>query len=290
MKVKKSNGRKIFDVFNYTLLGLCVLVSLYPIINQVALSFSSAAGVLQNNVTIFPIDFTLGTYESIVADKKFFTGYRNTVMYCVLGTLLGLSMTSICAYALSKKNVYGANRFLKLIVFTMFFGGGLIPTFVLIRNLGFIDTIWAIIVPGCIIPYHLLIMRTYFAGLPMELEEASKIDGMGQLGYFFKIALPLSKPIIATMTLFIAVIYWNDWFAALMYINDTDMQPITLYLRNIMMGATMAAQEGDYDSLSTVSSSVQAAAMVLVITPVLCIYPFVQKYFVTGVMIGAVKG
>ena len=289
--MKKSKSKRVFDIFNYGLLGVILIVTLYPILNQVAISLSSASGILRSTVTIFPKDFTLETYKGLIEQRIFWKNYANTIIYAVFGTALSLAATTLCGYALSKKDVFGSGILLRLIVFTMFFAGGLIPNFVLIRNLGMIDTIWAIILPGAILPYNVLLMRTYFMWLPYELEEASKIDGMGQFGYFMKIALPLSKPIIATITLFIFVVYWNDWFSALMYLNDQEMQPVTLYLRNMMMGATMAAQSGDMDSaMQTIPQSVPAASMVLVITPIICVYPFVQKHFVKGVMIGAIKG
>lgn len=289
--MRKSTSRKVFEVFNYTLLSLFVLFTLYPILNQIAISFSSASGILKDNVTIIPIDFTLETYKNLVAQDVFWLNYLNTIIYTVVGTTIGLASTTMCAYALSKPSVRGRSVILKLIIFTIFFAGGLIPNFALIKGLGWIDTIWAVTIPLAIIPYHILIMRTYFEGLPVELEEASKIDGLGQFGYFIKIALPLSKPIIATMILFIAVIYWNDWFSALIYLNDPKAQPVTLFLRNIMMGAQTAAESGDVgSSIKTIPQSVQAASMIVVTTPILCVYPFVQKYFVKGVMIGAVKG
>ena len=276
--MKKSKSKRVFDIFNYGLLGVILIVTLYPILNQVAISLSSASGILRSTVTIFPKDFTLETYKGLIEQRIFWKNYANTIIYAVFGTALSLAATTLCGYALSKKDVFGSGILLRLIVFTMFFAGGLIPNFVLIRNLGMIDTIWAIILPGAILPYNVLLMRTYFMGLPYELEEASKIDGMGQFGYFMKIALPLSKPIIATITLFIFVVYWNDWFSALMYLNDQEMQPVTLYLRNMD------------SAMQTIPQSVQAASMVLVITPIICVYPFVQKHFVKGVMIGAIKG
>ena len=291
MKMKKSTGRKIFEVVNYTVLALFVLATLYPIINQIAISFSSTKGILQGNVTLLPRDFTLGTYQELLENRDFWINYKNTIVYTTLGTVISLIMTTMCSYALSKPRIVGSNVITKLIIFTIFFAGGLIPSFALVKGLGWVDSIWAVTIPGAILPYHVLIMRTYFQGLPVELEEAGKIDGLGQLGYFMKIALPLSKPIIATIILFIAVIYWNDWFSALLYLNEGDAQPVTLFLRNAMMGATTSAQSGDIDSTTrSIPQSVQAASMILVTTPILCVYPFVQKYFVQGVMIGAVKG
>ncbi len=291
MKMRKSRSRKVFEGVNIAIMVLILVAIIYPMLNQVALSFSSPAGILQSNVTIFPIDFTLDTYSQIMSDSQFWLQYGNTVLYTVVGTSIGLVLTTMCAYALSKKTVIGAGVIMKLIVFTLFFAGGLIPNFALVKGLGWTDTIWAVTVPMAIAPYHILIMRTYFQGLPTELEEASKIDGMGQFGFFLKIALPLSKPIIATMVLFIAVIYWNDWFSALIYLNEPDAAPVTLLLRNLLMGAVTAAETGDIGSnMKTIPQSLQAASMIIVTVPILCVYPFVQKYFVKGVMIGAVKG
>lgn len=290
--MKKSLGKKIFDVINVTFMVLLTIVTLYPLINQIAYSLSGSNAILNGKVGLLPVDFTLSTYKDIMSEAMFVKDYINTIVYTVVGTLIGLIMTTICAYALSKKGLYGGGVFLKLIVFTMFFGGGLIPYFMLIKNLGMLDTIWAIVLPGAIMPYHVLLMRTYFSGLPDDLEDASRIDGLSQFGHFIRIALPLSKPILATITLFIAVIYWNDWFSALIYLNDGAKHPVTLYLRNIMMGSTMASQSGQGvdASVKSVAQSVQAASMIMVIFPVLCIYPCVQKYFVKGVMIGAIKG
>lgn len=291
--MKKSKSRKIFEVFNVTLMIVLAALTLYPIINQLAVSLSSNTGILTGDITIFPKDFSLGTYKGLLGEAKFWINYKNTIIYTVVGTAISLFMTTICAYALSKKRLVGRTVLLRLIVFTMFFGGGLIPYYNLIKNLNMLDTIWALVLPGAIAPYNILLMKTYFEGLPDELEEAASIDGLSQFGYFWRMALPLSKPILATMTLFMSVSYWNDWFSALIYMNDGSKYPVTLYLRNIMMGATMASQTGQTIDASTVQSipeGIQAASMILVIIPILCVYPFVQKHFVKGVMIGSIKG
>ena len=291
--MKKSKSRKIFEVFNVTLMIVLAALTLYPIINQLAVSLSSNTGILTGDITIFPKDFSLGTYKGLLGEAKFWINYKNTIIYTVVGTAISLFMTTICAYALSKKRLVGRTVLLRLIVFTMFFGGGLIPYYNLIKNLNMLDTIWALVLPGAIAPYNILLMKTYFEGLPDELEEAASIDGLSQFGYFWRMALPVSKPILATMTLFMSVSYWNDWFSALIYMNDGSKYPVTLYLRNIMMGATMASQTGQTIDASTVQSipeGVQAASMILVIIPILCVYPFVQKHFVKGVMIGSIKG
>ena len=284
--MKKSKSRIVFEIFNIILMAVLIVLTLYPILNQLAVSLSSNTGILTGEVKLLPIDFSLDTYKGLMKESKFWINYKNTIVYTVLGTVIGLFMTTICAYALSKKRLVGRAVILRLIVFTMFFGGGMIPTYNLIKNLNMLDTIWAIVIPGAIVPYNVLLMKTYFEGLPVELEEASSIDGLSQLGFFTKIAL-------ATMTLFISVAYWNDWFAALLYLNDGDRYPVTLYLRNIMMGATMASQTGlniDASTVQSVPEGIQAASMILVIVPILCVYPFVQKHFVKGVMIGSIKG
>ncbi|MFI3175232.1 MAG: carbohydrate ABC transporter permease [Bacillota bacterium] len=289
--MKKSPSKIIFDICNYLFLGTFVAICLYPILNQVAISFSSPAAIMSGKVTVYPMEFTTATYEGLIQQPIFWRNYQNSIMYTFLGIVLSLIMTTIASYALSKKDLFGGNVIMKFFVFTIFFGGGIIPCYALIIKLGLIDNILAILLPNVILPYHVLIMRTYFQGIPVDLEEASKLDGLGQFGYFIQIILPLSKPILATMTLFIAVLYWNDWFSALMYLNDQNMQPVTLYLRNAMMGSAMAASTGDVSSgMQTIPQSLQAASMLLVIAPILCVYPFVQKYFVKGVMIGAVKG
>ena len=291
--MKKSKSRKIFEIFNVTLMIILAALTVYPIVNQLAVSLSSNTGILTGDITIFPKDFSLGTYKGLLGEEKFWINYKNTIVYTVVGTAISLFMTTICAYALSKKRLVGRTVLLRLIVFTMFFGGGLIPYYNLIKNLNMLDTIWALVLPGAIAPYNILLMKTYFEGLPDELEEAASIDGLSQFGYFWRMALPLSKPILATMTLFMSVSYWNDWFSALIYMNDGSKYPVTLYLRNIMMGATMASQTGQTIDASTVQSipeGIQAASMILVIIPILCVYTFVKKHFVKGVMIGSIKG
>ena len=289
--MKKSKGKIVFDTFNIALMTLLTVVTLYPIINQIAISFSSTQGILTSTVNLLPKDFTLSTYQDIAGQETFWRNYLNTIIYTVSGTALGLVMTVICAYPLSRRDLVGGKTILGLIVFTMFFGGGLIPSVMLIKNLGLNNTIWALIVPGAILPYHVLLVKTFFEGIPSDLEDAASIDGLTQFGYFSRIVIPLSKPIIATMILFIAVLYWNDWFASLLYMSKSEQYPVTLFLRNIMMGATTAAQSGEIDSsMKAIPQSMQAASMLLVTAPIMLLYPKIQKYFVKGVMIGAVKG
>ena len=289
----ESKSYKTFKVLDVFLLLLIAFVTLFPFIYLFSISLSSSKAVLAGNVYFYPKDFNFQAYKGIMEQSNFWLGYKNTVIYTVFGTLISLFMTIICSYPLSKKNLVGSSVFLKLIVFTMFFSGGLIPTYLLIQKIGLVNTRFAILLPGAINAYNVLIMKTFFQGIPESLEEAAKIDGLNQIGVLIKIVLPLSKPIIATITLFISVGFWNDWFSSLIFLNSDKLYPVTLFLRNIIMGTTMAAKSGqtmDASAGQSLPQTLQAAATMLVVLPILCVYPFVQKYFVQGVMIGSVKG
>jgi putative aldouronate transport system permease protein len=270
---------------------LVVIVTLYPFLYLIAQSFSSEAAVYSGSVTILPVGFNTRTYEVVLANKDFYTSYKNTFIYVISGTLVSLCMSSILAYPLSKAKLRGHGILTKFVIFTMFFAGGLIPNYVLINSLGMRNSIWAIIIPGAINTYYVLIMRSFFVSIPDELEEAAAIDGMSTYGIFLKIVLPLSKPIIATMVLFYAVDMWNNWFAPFIYLDNKNLQPVTLYLRGIVEGATSATEVGAaYEEVSQISANIRSCAMVLTALPIMCVYPFVQKYFVQGMMIGSVKG
>lgn len=289
--IKKSLGRKIFIVLNTLFMSIIVFVCIYPFINSFATSFSSKAAVLAGKVTFLPIEFTTEAYTRIMKEPNFWNGYKYTIIYTLAGTLIAMIMTICCAYPLSRKDLPGRRAVSLFMVFTMYFGGGLIPNYVLISTL-FYNSIWAIVIPGCISVYNMIVMKTFFAGINESLLEAAQIDGQGQLGILLKIVLPLSKPILATMVLFYAVGYWNDWFSPMLYVAN-DKQPITLFLRDIVMGNKLMAQSGQAIDASkvneVVSQTLQSATIMLVTIPILCVYPFVQKYFVQGVMIGSIK-
>lgn len=289
MKVSKSY--RVFQCINFIFMCLVVIVTLYPFLYLIAQSFSSEAAVYSGSVTILPVGFNTRTYEVVLANKDFYTSYKNTFIYVISGTLVSLCMSSILAYPLSKAKLRGHGILTKFVIFTMFFAGGLIPNYVLINSLGMRNSIWAIIIPGAINTYYVLIMRSFFVSIPDELEEAAAIDGMSTYGIFLKIVLPLSKPIIATMVLFYAVDMWNNWFAPFIYLDNKNLQPVTLYLRGIVEGATSATEVGAaYEEVSQISANIRSCAMVLTALPIMCVYPFVQKYFVQGMMIGSVKG
>lgn len=291
---KPSGSYKVFLILNNVILFLVILSTLYPIAYVFALSFSDNAAILGGKVSVYPVNFNLNAYIVILKHHMFWIGYKNTFVYTLVSTIIGLTLTIMCAYPLSKKNLKGKNFFTGLIVFTMFFGGGLIPNYLLIKNLRMIDTIWAVTVPGVISVWNMVIMRTFFQGIPDSLEEAASIDGMNPIGILINIILPLSKPILATIGLFIAVREWNSWFGALIYLNTNNKFPVMLYLRNIVSsGSQLSSSDSGNElgqSIRDSSEAMKSATIILVALPIILIYPFIQKYFVKGMMVGSIKG
>ena len=278
---------------NTVLLLLMCAVMLYPFIMLLAQSFSSAGAINAGKVNLFPVDFNLDTYRVVANNGNFWRSYGNTVVYTVIGTTIAMVLTTTYAFVLSKKHLRGRSVLIGIAVFTMFFNGGIVPNYVLISALGMKNTMWAVILPPALSVFNLLVMKAFFENLPSELEEAAHIDGLTWFGIFFRIVLPLSKAVIATMVLFYSVQYWNDWFAAFLYLDRTDLFPVTLFLRNLIAGASTAASEGAAASGSSVSdlnANIQSVTMILILIPILCVYPFVQRYFVSGIMLGSVKG
>jgi len=291
--MKESLGRKIFKFVNITIIVLFIIVTVYPFLQVVAESFSSESMIRGGHVNLIPRGFNLNTYRALMSDRIFWLNYRNTIIITVTSTALSLFMTTTAAYALSKKDLSGRGPLLFLFAFTMFFGGGMIPNFILINNfMGWSNNLLALIVPGALGIFNLLIMKTFFENLPKELEEAAAIDGLNQYGIFLKIVLPLSKAVIATQILFFAVGNWNSWFGAFLFVSDRTLQPLAMYLRNLVAAATALTAEhaaaGAAEGVG-VNHNVGAVAMVLITAPIVCVYPFVQKHFVTGVTLGSVK-
>ncbi len=278
-----------FSVLNIAFMLLVIFLTLSPFLNIVAKSFSDKKHLALNNITFYPKGFNVETYKIIMSDKMFWVNYRNTVFYTVFGTLICLVMTTLLAYPLSVPRLKGKNILTAFVVFTMFFNGGMIPNYLLVRSLGMLNTVWAILIPGAISTFNVLIMRTFFESIPRELEEAAMVDGMSTFGILLKIILPLSKPILATMMLFYAVGAWNSWFGAFLYLSDAKLYPVTIFLRNIIAGA-MSASGTDADSLGAVSANIKTVTIVLTSVPILCVYPFLQRYFIKGMLIGSVKG
>lgn len=290
--MKVSKGYRVFQVMNAVIMLSVIVVTVYPLLYLAAKSFSSEAAVYAGKVTVFPVGFTTKAYQTLMKSKDFFVTYKNTILYAVIGTVIALTLSSMLAYALSKSRPFINRVITPLVVFTLLFAGGMIPNFVLIQALGLRNSMWAIILPMSINTYYILIMRSFFQGLPGELEEAAQIDGLNTFGVFFRVILPLSKPILATMLLFYAVDYWNEWFPAFLYLDDKSLWPVTLYVRQIVEGASSANIDPGALSqdASQVAATIRSASMILTTLPIVCIYPFVQKYFVQGMMMGSVKG
>jgi putative aldouronate transport system permease protein len=292
-RIKDSTSYKVFTVVNMTVLVLMCAVMLYPFVMLIAQSFSSAGAINAGKVNLFPVGFNLDTYKVVANNDNFWRAYGNTVVYTVIGTTIAMVLTTSYAYVLSKKHLKGRGLLIGIAVFTMFFNGGIVPNYVLISTLGMKNTMWAVILPPALSVFNLLVMKAFFENLPTELEEAAHIDGLSWFGIFFRIVLPLSKAVIATMVLFYSVQYWNDWFAAFLYLDKTDLFPVTLFLRNLIAGASTAASEGaaaSGGSVDAINANIQSVTMILILIPILCVYPFVQRYFVSGIMLGSVKG
>ena len=287
--IKDTPGYTVFRWVNGVVLVLVAAVTLYPFLNLAARAFSSEAAISSGNVTVWPIGFNTTTLMSVLSQELFWRNYLNTVVYTVVGTAIAMALTTTFAYVLSKKYLKGRMLLIGFAVFTMFFTGGLIPNYILVSELGFKNTIWAIVVPQAINVFNLLVMKSFFENFPTELEEAAAIDGLTTYGIFFRVVLPLSKAVLATMVLFYAVWFWNSWFPAFLYMDDPHLYPVTVFLRNIIAGAT-GTGEGLSDIAVQVGANVKAVTMLLTALPIVCLYPFVQKYFVSGVMLGSVKG
>ena len=290
--IRPTRGYRVFQAVNAVLLTGVVIVTLYPFVNIVARSFSDQAYLIAGKVNLVPRGFNLTAYRLIMSDSLFWTNYRNTIVYTVVATAIAIVLTTCYAYVLSKPQLRGRGALVGIAVFTMFFSGGIIPNYVLVTSLGMRNTLWAVVLPNAVSVFNLLVMKAFFESLPVELEEAAAVDGLNTYGILWRIVLPLSKAIIATMVLFYAVSFWNSWFSAFLYMDRQELLPVTVYLRNLIAGATGAQDAGgvaDSDAVQA-AATIQAVTIVLTTLPILAIYPFVQRYFVSGVMLGAVKG
>ncbi len=287
MRKKRFSIANIFIVL--TLLGLVILTA-YPFIYMIAVSLSADIYVMKGEVSLWPKGFNTKMYEIVLKDPRIFTAYMNTFLYVILGTVISLTITAMGAYALSRKDMIWNVPFTLLIVFTMFFQGGMIPTFLVVKGLHLVDTIWGMVLPTAISTWNLIIMRTFFTNIPKELEEAGRMDGLTDIGIFTRIVLPLSKAALSTIGLFYAVGIWNNFYSALLYLRSPDLFPLQVVLRNIVLaGQVNSSEVTSVDSL-VVEESLKFATIIVSTVPILLVYPFLQKYFVKGVMIGSVKG
>ena len=290
-----SFSDKVFTVIVVIVLTLFFIAVLYPCVFVISASFSSGTAVQSGKVVLWPVDVSLEGYKTVLNTPTVWTGYLNSIIITVGGTLINLVMTLTCAYCLSRHDLPGRNGIMLLFTFTMFFSGGLIPLYMQVQNLRMINTWWALIIPGAISVYNMIVARTFIVNtIPRELLEASQIDGCSDVRYYLSIVLPLSKAIIAVLTLFYAVGHWNAYFNAMIYLNSRQLYPLTLFLREILMSANIdpaTVQDPELQArLADMAAVIKYALIVVAVVPVLVMYPFVQKYFVTGVMIGSVKG
>jgi putative aldouronate transport system permease protein len=289
--VRVSRGYRVFRAVNAVVLTGVVVVTLYPFVNILARSFSGERYVRSGQVSLWPRGFNLTTYQRVLADSTFWVSYRNTVVYTVVATLISMVLTTCYAYVLSKRQLRGRGVLVGVAVFTMFFNGGLIPNYVLVSGLGLRNTLWAIVLPNAINVFNLLVMKAFFESMPVELEEAAAVDGLDTYRVLLRIVLPLSKAVLATMILFYAVSFWNSWFSAFLYMDRENLFPVTVYLRNLIAGASSATNESMASATALqIQANIQAVTIVLTVLPVMLVYPFIQRYFVSGVMLGAVKG
>lgn len=293
MKIKMSLGERTFEVLNLLCLAVLSFSALYPVIYVLFASVSTPDGLLQSRGLLFwPQGFQIDAYKAVFNNPNLGTAYMNTLFYVVVGTTMNVFFTAIAAYALSRQQVMLRDPFMMIIVFTMFFSGGLIPNYLLIGELGLLNTRWAILLPGLISTYNLIIMRTSFQGIPASLEESARIDGAHDFTILFRVILPLSLPVVSVMILFYGVAHWNAWFSAFIYLRDRSLQPLQLLLREVLIQNStdsMMTDVGSSDKMP-IGETIKYAMIAVSTVPILALYPFLQKYFVKGVMIGAVKG
>lgn len=300
MRVRKSMGNRMFDVFNYTLLTVLTLACLYPILHIVFASFSDPTRlVAHKGLLLKPLGFTLDGYKLIFKDNSLLVGYKNTIIYVGLGTLINMVMTIMGAFVLSRRDLYFKNAIMIVITITMFFGGGLIPWFLLMKDIGLFNNLWAMVLPTALSTWNIIILRTGFQSIPAELEESATIDGASQARILFYVILPLSKATLAVIFLYYLVGNWNSWFNAMVLLQDRDKFPLQLLMKEILVAndssATTMGSAGGVVIDSAGSSTayrelVKYCTIVVSTIPILMVYPFLQKYFVKGVYVGSIKG
>lgn len=291
-KIKKSVGDTIVDILIYVILGLIALSTVLPFLYVVAGSFATEKELTEKAFFIIPTVWSANAYRYAIHTANILRGLKNSFILTIAGTTLCMLMSLMFAFSLSKSHLRGRNWIMNMVIVTMLFGGGMIPSFIVFKAYGLYNTYWALILPGLISPFNMIIIKKFFQGLPVELDEAAYMDGANDLQIFVKVALPLSKPVIASISLFYGVGFWNDYFGAMIYLQDAIKYPIQIQLRSIiLLSSNIADASFDYDMNGTPpSKAVKMACTVIATLPILCIYPFVQKYFTKGVMVGAVKG
>jgi len=289
----RSRGEKVFNVLNMTLLGVLGLLALYPFVYTASISLSTAAEAQRDGLHLYPREVSLTAYKMVFSSRVFLYGYANTLFRTIVGTFLTLLMTCIFAYPLSKRNLPHRGLFMFIILFTMLFGGGLVPMYLLIKNLGLIDSRLVYILPTMIGAFNVIIVKNFFQSIPDSLAESAAIDGASDMRILFQIYMPLCKPVLATVALWTAVGHWNSWFDAMIYISSPDKLVMQAYLREIVIeSSTSMVSKGliDPDTTQFTPATIKAATVIVTLLPILLVYPFIQKYFMKGIMIGSVKG
>lgn len=286
----KTLGNRIFDAINYLLLSIVAIVTVLPLVHVLAGSVTTVEEMARKPFVLIPTEFTLNAYRYILSTPTIFKALGVSIFVTAIGTLISMFITSLMAYGLTRRDLDGRKFFNLMIVFTMLFHGGLIPSFLVVKQVGLIDSLFAMIIPSAVSAFNLIILRSFFQGLPEGLEESAKLDGCGDFGILFKIVLPLSLPSIATISLFYAVTYWNSYFSAIMYINNADKWPVQVLLRQIVIAASGMAADTDNEFIKPPEQTIKMAVIVVSTIPILMVYPFIQKYFAKGALVGSVKG
>jgi len=286
----KTLGSRLFDIINYTLLTIVSLIVFLPFLHVVMGSFATAEEIARKPFILIPEHFSLNAYRYILSTNAIFRALGVSVGITVVGTFISMFVTSMMAYGLTRRDLDGRKTINFLVVFTMLFSGGLIPSFLVVMNLGMIDTYWSMIIPTAVSAFNLVIMRSFFANLPEGIEESARIDGCSDFGTFFKIVLPLSTAVLATISLFYAVQYWNSYQNAILYVNDANKWPLQVLLRQVVLVASGFSADTTHDFVQPPEQTVKMAVIVVATVPILLVYPFLQKYFAKGALVGSVKG
>ncbi|MDF2922593.1 MAG: carbohydrate transporter permease [Paenibacillaceae bacterium] len=289
---KKSTGDIVLDLCIYTALILFGISTLIPFANVISKAFSEEWAITAGKVGVYPIGFQMDTMKYVVTSSQFINSFLVSIIVTLAGTLLSLLLTAVTAYPLSKREMPGVGWLMVLFIFTMLFNGGIVPNYLLIRQLGLIDNLGSLILPALISVFNLLVIKSYYENLPPSLEESAKIEGASNITILFRIIIPLSGPVMATIALFYAVSHWNDYFNPLLYINSSHLKPLQLYLQDIVVNADMssAIDKSIEDRMNVTSEGIRSSAIIASTVPILLVYPFLQKYFIKGVLIGSVKG
>lgn len=285
-KISAATGEKVFDAFIYIILAVCFLLWLFPLLYVVLASVTPYEDVVKASLVIIPSRITMEGYRFIIDNSNMVQAFGNTTFITVVGTLVSMAVSILMAFPLSKKDLPGRGLILKLLVFTMYFSGGLIPTYLVVKNLGMTNTIWSMIIPGLVSTYNLLLIKSYFESMPAGLLDAALIDGCSPMRTLIQIVLPLSLPVLMSVMLFYMVGYWNTYYAYVIYCYDMDLRPLQVVLRDIISKATGETEAEGYIPTITV----QMSAIVFACIPIICVYPFIQRHFTKGVMLGAIKG